>query len=437
MNLINSLKFILNEAVGVPDGLYSASEDVYKLMMDFLNGNINPNDTVGEVGTLNWEIYGEWKIADLDIEIINLVLQIEDYNKILFQGMILHQENVHAKLPNVITPINKEIKITIRLGGPIDAKFSEIIDFLRKEKNEFVSSIAHELKHAYDFYKKGEHRVEKYIEYGATQQHIVGLRGIVDFIYASYYLHEFENLVRPSELYSYLMSAGVTKESFLDGLKNNRMIQHLKDAKSLNYEELFDELKGQISNVYTVIKKIDTDFDKKSATHETLVDFLLFLVRKTMINNRLDKMEMATQPSPAEELFSALTGQKTQGEILFYKFMNKLTSGGKYITDDFDIQKTPKLNEEFFTKKIKQINFEADRMYKKIAKIYDLLPSVNDGKQTLNKKINMKPQKEGKVFEFITDEIGTKEYVDSQLKQGKIKNQFNIKSIEEISNKRK
>jgi len=75
-------------------------------------------------------------------------------------------------------------------------------------------------------------------------------------------------------------------------------------------------------------------------------------------------------------------------------------------------------------------------MFRKLAKIYALLPSVNDSKQTLNKKISMKPQKEERIFEFSTDEIGTKEYVDDQWKQGKKQPQFNIKPLEEFLKKK-
>ena len=48
----------------------------------------------------------------------------------------------------------------------------------------------------------------------------------------------------------------------------------------------------------------------------------------------------------------------------------------------------------------------------------------------------MKPQKEERIFEFSTDEIGTKEYVDDQWKQGKKQPQFNIKPLEEFFKKK-
>ena len=48
----------------------------------------------------------------------------------------------------------------------------------------------------------------------------------------------------------------------------------------------------------------------------------------------------------------------------------------------------------------------------------------------------MKPQKEERIFEFSTDEIGTKEYVDDQWKQGKKQPQFNIKPLEEFLKKK-
>lgn len=436
MKLVKSLKTILNEALGVPDGLYETSKDVYKLIVEFLEGNISPNDTIDEVGTLNWEIYGDWSINDLDIKIINIVLEIQDYDDIRFLGMTFNQKGIQVNLPNVISPVSDEINLTIKLGAPIDTIFGEIINFFKKDKAELLSSIAHELKHAYDFYKKGEHRIEKYVEYGASQKDIVGLRSIRDFIYSSYYLHEFENMVRPSEMYSYLMSNDTTKETFLNDLNDSLMIQHIKDARTLTYQDIYEDLLSQITSVYTIIKTTNPPFDGRSVPKRTLVDYLLFLVRRTMINNRLDMLIGPIQPSPQEELFAALTGQKTRGELLFDKFVDKITSGGKYYEDEFDIQKSPKLNEEFFTKKIKQINFEGERMFKKIAKIYDLLPSINDSKQTLNKKINMKPQKEEKIFEFSTDEIGTKEYVDYQWRQGNKQPDFNIKTLEEILKKK-
>lgn len=436
MKLVKSLKTILSEALGVPDGLYETSKDVYNLIVEFLESNISLSDTVDDVGTLNWEIYGNWKINDLEIKVINIILEIQQYNDVRFLGMTFNQKGVKVNLPNVISPVSDEIKITINLGAPIDTIFGEIINFLKKDKPELLSSIAHELKHAYDFYKKGEHRIEKYVEYSASQKDIVGLRSIRDLIYASYYLHDFENLVRPSEMYSYLMSIDTTKETFLDDLNDSLIIKHIKDARTVTYQDMYEDLLSQITSVYTIIKNTNPPFDKQNVSKTTLVDYLLFLIRKTMINNRLDMLMSSAQPSPQEALFAALTGQRTQGELLFDKFLDKITSGGKYYVDEFDIQKTPKLNEEFFTKKIKQINFEGEKMFRKLAKIYALLPSVNDSKQTLNKKISMKPQKEERIFEFSTDEIGTKEYVDDQWKQGKKQPQFNIKPLEEFLKKK-
>lgn len=58
-------------------------------------------------------------------------------------------------------------------------------------------------------------------------------------------------------------------------------------------------------------------------------------------------------------------------------------------------------------------------------------------KRIMNKKIEYPntTQKE-KIFEFSTDEIGTKEYVDHLWRQGKLVPQFNIKTLEEILKKK-
>lgn len=436
MKLVKSLKKILNEALGVPDNLHEVSEQVYNEVLQFLKQNVDYYETLEDVGNLKFELYGPWQIADMTIQIIEMSITFMDYKEPALAKMHFNAKQ-NISIPNVVSNVGEEIRIGIDFAGPEDEYVGQVIDYFENQKPKMVSFLSHELKHAYDFHKKGEHKIEKYVEYAASQKNIVNIGILVDFLFYNYYLHEFENAVRPSEIYSYLRSIGTTKESFLKDFKQSEIVKQLDICRKLTYDQFLDELYQNISTIYGILKdrQNTVDFDMKT-DQDSLIQFFLYLVRTRMLNIQAEIMAQLVTPDPNDIIRIMMGGGSFQNEEFFKNFVRKITSGQRYFETNFNKEQSANLNEEFFEKKIKTLNFNAEKMFRKLAKIYDLLPSVNDTKQSLNKKINMKVQSEEKTFEFVTDEIGTKEYVDTRAKQGKIKTQLNTEFVREFLKKK-
>ena len=72
---------------------------------------------------------------------------------------------------------------------------------MEKNKAGSVSSLAHELKHAYDNFKKPTEKVVDRSNYSGFQRSRSGVRPMDQFMFKLYFINQIENLVRPTESY--------------------------------------------------------------------------------------------------------------------------------------------------------------------------------------------------------------------------------------------
>lgn len=389
MDLIESLKKVLDEAVGVPQNLIPASQKVAKHIIDYLSNNYDDNTSLDNISNIDFTIPGPFQIADMTSKNVNIYMEFEEYSKFVVQRMTL-QQKTQVGFPTVISHKQDDINVGIVLFYPHGGTIREMIDYLQKDKAKIISSIAHELKHGYDFYKKGEHHIEKYVEYSASQEvgEILNIDYLNDFLFSYYFFHQFENSVRPSEMLTYLLEVGATKETFLENFKTSNIFKEIKFSTELTYEKLLQELEDNYSELYNIILGLGI---KSSKTRSDVVQNFLKVLRRLMINKRMSIMQGAMPRISISDLFLISMGGEPETHKFLKKFYSKLTSGGKFDEgSNYDLKISSEINKEFFEKQIESIKRAANNTYRKTAKVFSELPSEKDSEMNINKRISSK-----------------------------------------------
>lgn len=389
MYLINYLKKLLNEAVGVPHNLIPTSQKVSKSIVDYLSDNYDKDESLDHISNVNFTIPGPFQIADMTSKTVNITIEFEGYHKFTVQRMTLYQKT-DVGFPTVTSHKQDDLNVGIVFLHPNGATLEEMLDFLKNNMSKVTPSIAHELKHGYDFFKKGEHHLEKYVEYSASQEvgEMLNIDYLNDFLFSYYFFHQFENSVRPSEMLTYLLEVGSTKETFLENFKTSNIFKEIKFSTELTYEKLIEELENNYGELYNILLGVGKSPSKNRGE---VVQNFLYILRKLMINTRMNIMQGAMPNISIRDLFLMSMGGEPETHKFLRNFYNKLTSGGKfYEGGDYDPKTSPEINKDFFEKQIKSIKRMANKTYRKTAKVYSELPSEKDSTSTLNKKINTK-----------------------------------------------
>jgi hypothetical protein len=273
------------------------------------------------------------------------------------------------KLVNVISP--NEIKVSIDFAGPENTENSDLLDFFRKDKAEITSSLSHELQHAFNFYKEGHQSLVGLSKYAGYQRTSFPFEPIRDFLHYLYFIHNVENLVRPTEVASYMRTGEIDKQGFYDFILNNKTYKMLKKINNFTYEGLREELKSDIPAIDNFFDRID--FEPTSETDDGKVDDLLRLVYVNLVNNSLSTVKGMMSNNFLEQ-FLGFTGEKD-------KFFDRII---KFFTR-FD--KDPK---KFYLYEEKNFKYVSSLMMKKIIKVYALAKenpkSIKDWE--LHQKIN-------------------------------------------------
>ena len=130
---------------------------------------------------------------------------------------------------DILRNIEKKIlNIANNNTNDVNSLKKDIKEYLKKEKNEIISSITHELKHKYDDYKKPKNSLTARGEYSAyTNRGFGDIDPINKFLHHLYFTHSIENLVRPSELAGSIQSGEISKKDFYNFLMDNRIYKEL------------------------------------------------------------------------------------------------------------------------------------------------------------------------------------------------------------------
>jgi hypothetical protein len=364
------IRKIIREAQGVPEGILDSAEKLYDLSFSKLK-RYNPSN-----GEKIYNIKTNMDISDYNIQKIILKIdftETDQVDEVVLLSMAFGNrsefDDSSFKLINVISP--NEISVSISMAGPEDTENSDLLDFFVKEKAEMTSSLSHELQHAFNFYKQGSESLKGMAQYAGYQRTSFPFKPIQDFLHYLYFIHNVENLVRPTEVASFMKSGDVDKQGFYDFILNNKTYKILKKINNFTYEGLREELKSDIPKIDHFFDRID--LEDIPETDDGKVDELLRIVYINLVNNSLQATKGMMTNNFLEQ-FLGFIGDKDKFFDKMIKFFSR-----------FD--KDPK---QFYIYEEKNFKYVSNIMMKKIIKVYALAKenpkSIKDWE--LHQKIN-------------------------------------------------
>jgi hypothetical protein len=275
----------LNEALGVPTGIVSASTNLY-------------NDFVKELKLIEkfkskneFDLKGEYSFADLKIKGIKIFLNLTLAEKYTLLGMNIRSEGEINPDFKISTNYNKQgyFEIDINISILKGSSKKDLISFIESKKDEMIALLTHEFKHGFDDFKKPSFPlsyISKYEAVGYHRPEFNSITPISDFLFNIYFTHDMENLVRPAEIASYITTTGVTKKEFYDFIINSKVFKELKKIQNFSYENLKKELIPYIPKIKKALERNLIPFNETD-NNEKLIEKLLKLVYDKLIKYQI------------------------------------------------------------------------------------------------------------------------------------------------------
>lgn len=350
MKLITTVKQIINEKLGVPDNIVNVAEFLYDKTMGSIHNSIPIEDLI-EDGLI---IRTTTLVADMPITKFVIGFNLDEYPENALAGVDHYSESEYSDDFKISTEPSTTVRLNFRLLGNKDMVGKDIKEILSKDKDKMISILAHEIKHQYDDFKKRYEGLKTRVDYSSKSNVQIGaIKSINELIFSMYYIHNIENLVRPSELYSLIKTGKITKSNFYKFFTENEIFSKLKKMKNLTYDGFIDILKNNINNIKEAFDENDIDYS--GMTDDEIIKRLLEITIINLNNYKGGSMKDILSQDILDTFFG-LTGKKGQ---YFKSFINRL---------ELDLENP----ENFFKKEIKYMNINADKMIKKLAKLYDM-----------------------------------------------------------------
>ena len=379
----SQLKFI-NEALGVPDSILTAAEEMFDIVVNDVKSIGEKEDTYAFSGDLDFELGDKKKIVIDGYELTVNVEELDGYDgNVLIMSMGMGQSfnfDREVMMKRIEPSTTAEIEITF--GVSENWEPHELYDTIMKERVKYLSSIAHELKHKYDKQAKELDLVGRDVEYTATQRMSTFGIPVIDhkFFRYMYYVSIAENLVRTTEVASELKSKNITKSQFKEFLENNNVYKEFIEIKNFTFNSLIEGMKEQMDRVDALLEHIGADPENMSENEK--IDEVLNLVYVNLVNLRMG-------------IFNDMISNKADEIRNFLKLMSKNVPS--FMEDD-DKEKMDNLRSkflnylikfqndptEFFVAECEKFNYISTKMLKKISKLYAM---AKDDEQPVSESI--------------------------------------------------
>lgn len=361
---------IINEALGVPDNILNAAEELFNIVAQNIKSINYKSDDYNFEGDVDIELGYNKKIV---IDHYELLVDVKNYDgyegdvDIASMGMSQTFKFDKDIMMKKIKP-STNASLTITYVVPEEWEPSELYDALMNEKNEHLASIAHEIKHKYDKQSKRIDLIGRDVKYTANQSISTFAIPVIDqkFFRYLYYISIAENLVRPTEVASKLKSENITKSQFRGFLENNRVYKELMEVKNFTYEKLIEGMYERMDRVDALLDHINEDTSQM--TDQEKIKRVLELVYINLANIKLETFDemVSSKEDGLKQFFKQLMGgvpsfmsddNEKNMEQLRQKFINSVI---KYEKDPL----------KFFQVECEKFNYVATKMLKKIGKLY-------------------------------------------------------------------
>ena len=356
----------LTEAVGVPTNIVNIARQVYENIMS----KIDTNTDIQKVLDKDITLKGDFQINDYRFSKINVEFHLENldnYNlngqdiKIIVLGMTHRGTVKMVKNFNYVSTTERDkVKLFINLAVNRQTTMEDLITEFTKEKVVLVSSLAHELKHAYDDVMNPNVKTPGRVTYQiGSQRSFGGIEPLNKFLRYMYFAHTTENLVRATELQATLEQLEISREDFYKFITNHMVYVMYRDGIHFSYENLREELLNVIPQIKETLDDNNIQYPE-NGTDEEIVDFTLHEFYETLVNWKEDIMRhMLT-----DDFIEAFMGFQGRKKKYFERYLNSINRFG----DDYV---------KFLKYETKQINQICLKMTKKLSKLYSLIKDKN------------------------------------------------------------
>jgi hypothetical protein len=274
-----------------------------------------------------------------------------------------------------------ELSITFAVGE--NWRPEQLIQKMEEERDEHVSSLAHEIKHKYDKQSKQFGLMGPDADYQATQRR--GNLGIpvIDRVFYRYmyYIHAIENLVRPTEVAYSMKRKNITKSQFKEFLENNRVYTELLEIKNFSFDDFITQLKEQEERLDKLIEHVNED--PSNMTIDEKINRVLEITYIELVNNRMELFTIMTEHAMDDFLrFGSQLGLLPSNAEEKVKQLEKTDKiRNKFLSQTIKYQKNPT---KFFENEFERFQYVANKMLKKISKLYAM---AKDDEQPVSESI--------------------------------------------------
>ena len=372
---------VLQEAVGVPEGILQAGEELYNLVSD----ELKTIDTTEE--NYSFKIYSDLVISDVTFDNINIEISVEEVEDFPYEHPMIASMGVGNEFnfdEGVMLQVNAKsstIDLVVNFIAPEGWEPEELYNEFTKDKEQTVSVMSHEIMHRFHRQKQEHELIGGTADYNVYSSGNLrfGIPVINDFMRYSYFIQYSENVVRPTEIASRMIQKGVKKQDFYDFMVNDEVFIELKRIREFSYDYLMERLYEEMDSIDGLISHAGGDPD--TMNDEEKIKSVLELIYINLVNAKVDTFDnfFYSHSEKMSQMFSGFMGQlfgKTQEpseekEKVRRKFINHVS---KYKDREMD----------FFVDECERFNYVATNLMKKISKIYALLP---DEKEQTNESI--------------------------------------------------
>lgn len=378
------LQQLLIEALGIPSNLIETNRIIFDKFEEAFEYHIDSRGlgpkNINSVNEKTFSVIGYFQVADFNFNKVNITVSVSPSPNLVgrkeietlglgfaFEGVL---NGTHKRLvkPNPRVTPDTEIMFGINLVANEEASWNDVYDHIFLDnKKDMITSMAHELKHAYDWYKRGDkgEKIASRLKYNVASI-TMGLPQIDEFNYYIYYTADLENLVRPSELAANLEYGGVTKDSFLDGLRQTKVYKYLKEIENYSYEKLRDNIKidGRAIDAIVEFLNANSNMNTNNMSKDEIVDAML------KINyDRVAELKM-------NEFGQLLTRDIDPIALILGRAEPSQAQKDAYDEVQTEVEAFKNNPLDFYKYEVKKMKQAAQKILKKLAKVYAYLPDT-------------------------------------------------------------
>lgn len=332
----------LEEALGVPDNITEESKRVYKKIVNFLKERTDFEEMLFK--DINLKV-GSEIFKHLHVKLV--ITESSDVRKpFLSQFSATAKVFFDSEKLKLRRRFEDTFLLKITAFMPEKFKKEQIVRLFEQGEFEIISTIAHELHHAFQFRLQNQFSYVSQVNYLTNASNFETKIPTIDkFLYFCYFVDDFETNTRASQIIAYASLNQIRKKDFASFLQSNSVYAVLKEIQKFSYDQFLSSLTTDLQNI-----------GKSSESHE--------VVSAKTIEEVLKHTFKALQHIKSVQFQRILGDVSKANKEDFQEFVRVFIKNLK------KFQSNPCL---FFQKKCAQNSEKALKAIKKISKIYDLL----------------------------------------------------------------